>query len=91
MKITHSVALNFNPIFIPFIKLFGSILDFGFWIADLLYRFALSFFIKLTECLAKKSMIFTRPGSLTVGGFPKQSIQCSSNTMPFERTAQISS
>jgi hypothetical protein len=47
MKITHSVALNFNPIFIPFIQLFGSILDFGLRIADLLYRFALSFFIKL--------------------------------------------
>jgi len=29
------------------IQLLGAILDFGFWIADLLYRFALSFFIKL--------------------------------------------
>jgi hypothetical protein len=29
--------------------LLRAILDCGFWIADLLYRFALSFFIKLTE------------------------------------------
>jgi hypothetical protein len=28
-------------------QLFGAILDFGSWIADLLYRFALSFFIKI--------------------------------------------
>jgi hypothetical protein len=46
MKITHNVAFNFHPIFIPLNQLFGGILDFGFWIADLLYRFALSFFIK---------------------------------------------
>jgi hypothetical protein len=37
----------FYPIFIPFIQLLGTILDFGLRIADLLYRFALSFFIKL--------------------------------------------
>ena len=61
MKIKHYVALSFHPIFIPLNQLFGAILDFGFWpparrghrglrpggIADLLYRFALSFFIKL--------------------------------------------
>jgi hypothetical protein len=47
MKIKHNVALSFHPIFIPLNQLFGAILDFGFWIADLLYRFALSFFIKL--------------------------------------------
>ena len=47
MKGTNNVALSFHPIFIPLNQLFGEILDFGFWIADLLYRFALSFFIKL--------------------------------------------
>jgi hypothetical protein len=47
MKITHNLALSFHPIFIPLNQLFGVILDLGFWIADLLYRFALSFFIKL--------------------------------------------
>jgi hypothetical protein len=36
VKITHYVALSFHPI-----------LDVGFGIADLLYRFAQSFFIKL--------------------------------------------
>jgi len=60
MKITHNVALNFHPIFIPLNQLFGAILDFGFWpparrghkglrpggITDLLYRVTLSFFIK---------------------------------------------
>jgi len=45
MKITHDVAINFYPIFIPLNQLVGTILDFKFWIADLLYRFALSFFI----------------------------------------------
>jgi hypothetical protein len=35
---------NFDPVFIPLNQLLGAILDFGFWIADLLYRFALSFF-----------------------------------------------
>jgi hypothetical protein len=70
MKITHNVALNIHPMFIPLNQILVAILDFGLWIADLLYRFALSFFIKLTECLAKKSMIFTSPGSLTVGGLP---------------------
>ena len=47
MKITHNVALNFHPIFILLNRLFGAILDFGFWIADLLYLFDLSFFINL--------------------------------------------
>ena len=51
MKITHNVTLSFHPIFILLNQLFGAILDFGFWIADLLYRFALSFFFKLTEYL----------------------------------------
>ena len=46
MKITHIVALSFHPIFIPLNQLLGTIIDLGFWIADLLYRFALSFFIK---------------------------------------------
>jgi curved DNA-binding protein CbpA len=36
---------EFNNQKIP--PLLGAILDFRFWIADLLYRFALSFFIKL--------------------------------------------
>jgi hypothetical protein len=27
MKITHNVAFNFHPIFIPFDQLFGAILD----------------------------------------------------------------
>ena len=35
MKITHDVALNFHAIFIPLNQLFGAILHFGFWIADL--------------------------------------------------------
>ena len=47
MKITDNAVLNFYPIFIPLNQLSEAILDFGFWIADLLYRFALSFFIKL--------------------------------------------
>jgi len=46
-KITHNVALNFHSIFVPLNQIFGIILDFEFWIADLLYRFALSFSIKL--------------------------------------------
>jgi hypothetical protein len=28
MRITHNVALNFHPIFIPLNQLFGAILDF---------------------------------------------------------------
>jgi hypothetical protein len=48
------VALNFHPFFIPLNQLFKAILDLGFWIADLLYRFALSFFIKWTEYLKSK-------------------------------------
>jgi hypothetical protein len=47
MKITHNLALNFQPVFIPFNQPLRAILDFEFWIVDLLYRFALSFFIKL--------------------------------------------
>jgi hypothetical protein len=46
-----TVTLNFHPFFIPLNQLFEAILDLGFWIADLLYRFALSFFIKWTEYL----------------------------------------
>jgi len=46
-KITHNAALGFHHIAIPLNQLIGEILDSGFWIADLLYRFALSFFIKL--------------------------------------------
>jgi hypothetical protein len=42
MKITYNVAINFHPIFTSLNQLFGAILDLGFWIADLLYRFALS-------------------------------------------------
>jgi len=37
------VASNFHPIFIRLNQLSGAILDFGLLIADLLYRFALSF------------------------------------------------
>jgi len=47
MKIKHNVALNFHPIFIPLNLLFEAILDLGYWIAELLYRFALSLVIKL--------------------------------------------
>jgi hypothetical protein len=54
MKITHNLALSFQPIFIPLNQLFGVILDLGFWIADLLYRFALSFFIKLIHRLTAR-------------------------------------
>jgi hypothetical protein len=49
MKITDNATLNFHPIFIPLDQLSWAILDLGFWIADLLYRFALSFFIKLNR------------------------------------------
>jgi len=51
MYITYNAGLSFHPIFVPLNQLFGVILDLGFWIADLLYRFALSFSIKLTEYL----------------------------------------
>jgi hypothetical protein len=44
MEITHNVDLIFHPIFIPLNQLVGVILDFGFWMADLLNRLALSFF-----------------------------------------------
>ena len=47
MKITHNMDLSFHPIFNPLNQLVGVILDFGFGIADLLNRFALSFLIKL--------------------------------------------
>jgi len=47
MKITDNVAVNDHPI----LDVGFWIADFGLRIADLLYRFALSFFIKLTECL----------------------------------------
>jgi hypothetical protein len=47
----ETVILNFHPFFIPLNQLIEAILDLGFWIADLLYRFALSFFIKSTEYL----------------------------------------
>jgi hypothetical protein len=60
MKITHDMALSFHPIFIPLNQLFGAILDFGFWIADLLYRFALLFFINLIE-ETKWKRLNTRP------------------------------
>jgi hypothetical protein len=45
MKITNIGAFSFHPIFIPLNQIFGDILDFGFWIADWLYRFALSFLL----------------------------------------------
>jgi len=48
------MVLNFNPFFIPLNQLYEAILDLGFWIADLLYRFALSFFIKSTEYLTSE-------------------------------------
>jgi len=54
MGITHNITPYFHPIFIPLNQLFGAILDFGFSIADLLCRFALSFFIKLKEYLKSK-------------------------------------
>jgi hypothetical protein len=47
IKITHIRTLDFHPIFIPLNQPLAAILDFEFWIADLWYRFALSFFIKL--------------------------------------------
>jgi hypothetical protein len=43
----RNVAFSFNPVYIPLNPLLGAILDLGLRIADLLYRFALSFFIKL--------------------------------------------
>ena len=46
MKMTHGLAFNYHPFF-ALNQIFGSILDFGLLIADLLYRFALSFFNKL--------------------------------------------
>jgi len=43
----HNVAFSFNHVYILLNQLLGAILDLGFRISDLLYRFALSFFIKL--------------------------------------------
>jgi len=51
------MALNFYPIFIPLNHLIWRISDFGFQILDLLYRSALSLFIKLTEFLKSKIKI----------------------------------
>ena len=65
MKITHSMALNFHPIFILLNHLIKRILDFGLQpparrghrglrpggISDLLYRSTLSLFIKLIRRL----------------------------------------
>ena len=47
MEVAQKVALSFHPISIPLNQLIRRILDFGLRISDLLYRFALSFFIKL--------------------------------------------
>ena len=44
IKGAHNVAFNVHPGSIPLNQLFGAILDFGLWIADLLFRFALSFY-----------------------------------------------
>ena len=54
MKITPNVTLCIHPILIPLNELLGTILEFGFWMADLLYRFAISFYTKLTEYLKLK-------------------------------------
>ena len=62
MKITHNVAPDLHPIFISLHQYIGVILDFGIWpparrdlhpgeIAVMLYRFALSFPIKLIHRL----------------------------------------
>jgi len=51
MKITNNVALDFLPIFISLNQLFETILDFGLWIADLLYRLALSLYNNLIRRL----------------------------------------
>jgi hypothetical protein len=64
MKITHNMALNFHPIFIQLDQLFGVILDFGFGIADLLYRFTLSFFIKLIRRLLARGATGRREADL---------------------------
>jgi hypothetical protein len=57
MQIMHNMAFGVHPIFIPLNQLFEAILDLGFWIADLLYRSALSLFIKLTEFLKSQILI----------------------------------
>ena len=60
MKITHDMALNLNPLFLPLNQLLREILDFEFWIANLLYRFALSFFIKLIRRLPARLQLGER-------------------------------
>jgi len=40
----RNVAFSVNPVYIPLNPLLGAIIDLGLRIADLLYRFALSFF-----------------------------------------------
>jgi hypothetical protein len=47
VKTAQGMALNFYPIFIPLNHLKKRNLDFGLQISDLLYRYALSLFIKL--------------------------------------------
>ena len=47
MEIRHNVTLNLHPIFIRLSRFIRAILDFGLQISDLLYRSALSLFIKL--------------------------------------------
>ena len=43
VKTKHIMVLNFYPILMTLNQLVEKILDFEMWIADLLYRFALSF------------------------------------------------
>jgi hypothetical protein len=62
MIIAHNVALSFHPNFIPLNQFVGAILDFGFWIADLLYRFALSSFIKLIRRLPTRGAYSSERG-----------------------------
>jgi hypothetical protein len=53
MRITHNVALNFHPIFIPLNQLFGAILDFeGIKVGSL-----------FKNNKAKESIIFTTSAS----------------------------
>ena len=60
-------------------------MDCGFWIADLLYRFALSFFIKLTEYLKSKipNLLGIKVGSIIKGNIAKESIIHTSPSLPF--------
>jgi len=65
MKIKHNVAFNFNPAFILLNQIVEAILDLGFGIADFLYRFALSFFIKLIRRLrARRACSSERGGPM---------------------------